>query len=190
MCKYKVGIDLDEVIWGLLEPWLDYYNQATNENIRVEDIKSYNLKPYVHWPETLYYILEDRDDLWEKVCLFDGVEESIGKLLSDKQIDLQIVTATSSRTANAKINRLFKLIPALKDEHITMTIRKDLLALDFMVDDYEENLKSDTIGFPILITKEYNKNFNEKDYGILRKNSLEDAVNAIFNIINQLEERG
>lgn len=157
MKKYKIGIDLDGVIWDLVTPWLKLYSEITGEIINPNYLSCYNLFSVVKHPETLDYILHHRDDLWEHVQLFDGVADSINKLLDNPKVDLQIVTATSHVEAMGKINRLFELLPRLSEKNITMTQRKDLLKLDFLIDDCIDNLiHSENTTFLFLISHPYN----------------------------------
>ena len=42
-----IGIDLDEVIWGLTEAWLQRHNEITGDDVKVEDVKSWDITQYI-----------------------------------------------------------------------------------------------------------------------------------------------
>ena len=40
--RRKLAVDIDNTLWDLITPWLDYYNRRYNDNIRYEEIVDYN----------------------------------------------------------------------------------------------------------------------------------------------------
>ena len=183
---FRVAVDLDNTVWNLVDPWLQAYFKLTHERIKPEDIKTYSLKEYVTYPEILPEILE-LPDFWNHVELYDGVYEAIEHLCENPAIDLVIATATSYRVGRAKFDRLFELLPMLDESQLIVTSRKDLLDVDFLVDDWEENLRHtvhDSHTQPILITQPYNEALPESIYRIKRARSLVDAVDAIEKYVN------
>lgn len=190
MRKFTVAIDLDGVIWDLVTPWITRYNEITNEGINVKDIKKYNIAEYVKHEGILHYILEN-ESFWDKVDLYPGAATAIRLLKECPDIDLVISSATCYKIAGYKIKRLMQLLPDIKSDDLVLTSRKDLLDVDFMIDDYEDNLKhmvATDKGVPILINQHYNKSFPNTTYGILRKESLLEAAQTIINFINSKNE--
>lgn len=181
MEKIRVAVDLDGVLFDLVNPWLAAYNEITNESVKPEDIKTYQIAEYVKRPEILAYILET-DGFWETVCLYDGVYEAIDKLQKHPMIDLVIATATSYKIGPAKFHRLFELLPMLDEKQLIIASRKDLIAADFLVDDWECNLRDvEHVKYttPILITQPYNESFPDSIYGIKRAKNFVSAADAI-----------
>lgn len=190
MRKFVIAIDLDGVIWDLVTPWLAKYNSITNENVKVEDIKTYNISEYIEHEGILHYILET-ESFWDSVNLYPGVAEAIRLLKECPDIDLVICSATCYKIAGHKIRRLMQLLPDIDSDDLVLTSRKDLLDAHFMIDDYEDNLKHMAVtgkGVPILINQPYNKYFPNKTYGILRKGSLLEAAQTIINFINSKDD--
>ena len=184
MKKWKVGIDIDGVIWDLVTPWLAQYSDIIDEQIGLTDITEYDITKFVKSPETLWYILE-MSCFWDNVNLYDGVRDAIKELIEDDRFEIYIVTKTSYKVAAAKFARLFKLIPELNEENIVVASNKGILDLDFLIDDYERNLLGILDkGVPILISQPYNEFFPEVQYGIIRKNNLPEAVDMIVNYID------
>lgn len=186
MRKFIIAIDLDGVIWDLVTPWIAKYNSITNEDIKVEDIKTYNIAEYIEHEGILHYILET-ESFWDKVDLYPGVEEAIRLLKECPEIDFVISSATCYKIASHKIRCLMQLLPDIGANDLVLTSRKDLLDVHFMIDDYEDNLKHMAAtgkGVPILIDQPYNRSFPNSTYGILRKGSLLEAAQTIINFIN------
>lgn len=181
MENIRVAVDLDMTLWNLVEPWLAAYNEITNESVTLSDIKSYQIADYVQHPEILPYILET-DGFWETVCLYDGVYEAVEKMKQNPKIDLIIATATNYKVAPAKFHRLFELLPMLDEKQLVIAARKDLLAVDFLIDDWESNLRDvEHVKYttPILITQPYNEAFPDTLYGIKRAKNFVSAAAAI-----------
>lgn len=185
--KYKVGIDLDEVLWQFVGPWVERYNKIANENLQVENIDHYYFQDMIKSPETLHYILE-MSDFWDQVELYEpeATTAALNKLLNDDRFEVYIVSATSTKVTTAKFRRLFELLPMLKDENIILTSNKAMVDVDFMIDDYEENLKGvvRSGGIPILINRVYNRTFPAEQYGIVRKDSFAEAAETIMRYVD------
>ncbi|MGF6375001.1 5'(3')-deoxyribonucleotidase [Clostridiales Family XIII bacterium PM5-7] len=184
---YKVAIDLDNTIWNLTTPWIEHYNKVSGDSLKEEDIKTYNIADYIEGrhEELLYYILE-MPSFWECVDLYEDSEEAVNRLLDNPKVDLVIATATATENALHKINRLLELLPNLDSRQIVLIHRKDMLDVDFIIDDYHKNLvhlenKKTCKG--ILIDHLYNRDFNNSQYGIERCDSLSSAVDKIEKLI-------
>lgn len=178
-----IAVDMDGVLYDLLTPWLSEYNEIFNDDLSPEQVKTYELSQYTKCDrESLCYILE-REDFWDSIVLYDGVYESIERLCKNKNIDLVIATATSYKTAVPKFQKLFQLLPMLNEKNLVITSRKELLDVDILIDDWENNLKKLAVSknkMPILITQNYNKDFPNAEYGIIRCENLLEAVNLIL----------
>ena len=184
--KYLVAVDLDGVLWDLINPWVKRYNEITKENVLVENIKSYQISKYVEHPGILWYLLE-MSDFWEKVFPYDYTAEAIQKLQSRDDIELVVLTNTSYKTVHHKFKRLFKVLPMLKCEDIIIAEKKNLIGADYLIDDYENNLSNLRFGKGILITQSYNKSFPNNTYKIPRCENILDAVNWVIKDIDKKE---
>lgn len=185
MPRYRVCVDIDGVLWDILTPLLDKYSKMMGEKITPEDIKSYDLSMYVKNPEWLDCTLKS-PFFWSYVDLYDGVYEAIERLTKHPQIEVLIVTATDYEVAEIKIQRLLSLLPMLSRDQIIITRRKDVIVTDFMIDDYEENLRNYEGNIhicPILISRPYNESIVDGDGGIRKVQSLEQALRGIETII-------
>ena len=135
-----IGVDLDDCLWNLLAPWLNRYNEITNDNVKPEDIKSWDISQYINkgTREMLFYILE-QDDFWDTVNP-NPESQSYLKQLMDDGYDVVIVTASSYKTLRPKLNRFYELFPYVKNEQVIVTERKQMVDLDVLIDDNASNL--------------------------------------------------
>ena len=156
--KYLIAVDLDGVLWDLVNPWIKKYNQITKEDVKVENLKSYQISKYVEHSGILWYLLE-MSDFWDNVWPYNCTKEAIAKLQARDDIELVVLTNSSYKTAHHKFKRLFDVLPMLKCEDIIIAEKKHLIAADYLIDDYENNLSHLKYGKGILITQPYNKTF-------------------------------
>lgn len=182
MRKFTVAVDLDGVIWDLLTPWLKLYNDVFDDDLTPEKIETYSLWKYTKCErEDMFYLLE-RNDIWSQITIEDKQLEALRRLMNNERIDFIIVTATNYKVALNKFHRLYELLPELREDQLVITSRKDLIRADFLIDDWEDNLKhiaADKHGTAILITQPYNATFPNTQYGILRTDNLLNAVEII-----------
>lgn len=192
MQSYTVAIDLDGVMWDLITPWLEQYNRFTNENVTIDQIKSYHISEYVNHEEILYYILESAS-FWENIKPYEGARDAIQMLKEQSEIDLVIATNTCYKIASAKINHMLELFPEIQPDEVILTKRKDLLNVDFLIDDYENNLRQTLVRhrIPVLIDQPYNRHFANNTYGIIRKSNLLEAAQMIVHYLehNDMENK-
>lgn len=189
--KYTVAVDIDGVCWDLLTPWINTYNKISGDNIDPSNIEEYIIDvPGIHI-ELLKYILTTAC-FWDELKLYDGVYDSLRELNDDEDVDLIIVTATDYSVAPVKFNVFLNLLPFIKKDQIIITNRKELIRADYVVDDYENNLRGaiQWDNQAILINQNYNKSFPNITYGIKRCDSLKEAVSLILNDIKWKKSSG
>lgn len=191
MRKITIAVDADGVLYDLLGPWLKLYNDVFDDDLSPDTIEQYGLQSYVKCDEKSLHLLLQRADMWEQIKLYKGVRAAIEKLNSNPVVDLVIVTATSYKTCLPKFDKILRMLPMLQEDQIVMTSRKDLIKANFLIDDWEDNLKymaSTKYGIPILVTQSYNKSFPNTQYGITRAKSSEEALQMVIDYINKLQQ--
>ena len=176
-----IGVDLDDVLWGLLDAWLLRYNEITDDNVLPGDIKSWDIAQYIHkgTKEMLFYILE-QSDFWEMVQPYTDAQEYLKKLV-DGGYDVVIVTASSHKTLNAKLERFYKLFLFIKTEQVIVTKRKQMIDMDVLIDDNPENLR-DASYRSILFNTPHNEAFNETEIGAVRMHDWREIYEYITEV--------
>lgn len=180
--KPTIGIDLDDVCWDFLEAWLERHNEVTEDNVQLDDIKSWHIEQYINKgsKEMLLYLLE-QSDFWQTVQPKVESQRYIRKLIDDGY-DVYIVTATSHKVMNNKMNRFFDLFPFIDPKKIIVTNSKQMVGVDLLVDDNPENLRGGLYN-KILFHAPHNRYSNEKEIGAFRCYDWEEVYNKIKQIV-------
>lgn len=169
MNKLKVGIDFDGVLVDTVTQYLYWFNKITGENIKPNQLTEYDTSKVV--PEKFHYIAQQ---LWNEKCLYNNIQPIINsqrctKLFTyNSQIELYIVTVSSSEIMQEKCQVIKRLFPWIKSENIILLTgyNKNLIDLDILIDDNPDNFSSNEN--KILFDSTWNHNFNEKSIGAVR----------------------
>lgn len=176
--RKRVAVDLDGVIWDLLDIWIDYYNLMFGDQVTPEDIKEYDVSVSMTKTsrENIVEILTI-PMLWKNVKPFENSYEYLSKL--NQKYELVIATKSDYRQYKIKVERLIELFPFISPEQIICIDDKSYLDVDWLIDDYVENLKRGNFN-KILIDAPYNK--NEKDFIVAK--DLKEAYEILENYYN------
>lgn len=157
----KIGIDLDDTLWDLLTPWLARFRKLTNYEIYPQDVKSWDIASYIPaaFKDILFNIILDYPEIWNEVQLKPYAQQVLNSLLNTSNFEVFIITATDYRVASNKFKRMFELFPELTKGNLIMTKRKDLINVDYMIDDNPHNLNGNFTG--ILFNAPHNQNIDK-----------------------------
>lgn len=139
-------IDMDEVLVDTATGWLTRYNADWNDNLTVNDIKSWNWHEWVK-PECgmkVYDYLFEKGFFKSLKPRLDAIS-SMNYLLGCKDLDICIVTASplgSKYGYEDKKEWIMKHLPAFPLKNYMPIHRKDLVSGDIMFDDGPHNLRS------------------------------------------------
>ena len=183
--KIKIGVDLDDVLWDLVDAWLKRHNEITGDDVKPEDVASWDISQYINKGnhDSLFYILR-QNGFWKTVEPTKNAVECLERLISHPYLDVYITTATYPDTAAEKINRLKELFPFIDERKVVMTASKHILDLDILVDDNPGNLCSMRPGcMKILFDRPHNWWCNEAGIKAIRLKKWEDIYDYIIKII-------
>ena|SRR3990167_7212405 len=141
--KIRIALDCDGCIVDLLPQWLSMYNQETNENLQVSDIKEWDLFSQVKQPKILNKILLSKG-FFQKPEPYLDVLEVLPKLLKDERFDIFIATQVPRSSPYAgwdKREWLRKWLPEFDLEKFISIHHKYLLRADVILDDHPRHLK-------------------------------------------------
>ncbi len=176
--KYRLGIDVDDVLVSLVPIWLDIFNSKTGHDIKPEDIKSWNIESYIPEEHRKYFwSILSTEELWETIQPLTDSQMYIKRL--SEEYDLYLITATHWTNATMKgnmLNRLFPFIDIYKK--LIIGSNKQIIDINLLIDDGCHNLTSGLYN-KILYTQPWNKDFNCKEHGILRVNNWDEAYKKI-----------
>ena len=167
-----IGVDIDGVLNDLHTPWLKLYNDLANDNLKIEDVKSYDIAKYTKpgFDKKQFYTLLDTPGLFRNAPVLEGAQEGIQHLLDYKHTVLIISAFYPSLIACAeKTEWLQEHFPMLDLRNcLIFTKAKHYIKMDMLIDDCAENLykltSPEEIGgtYGVLFSKPYNMN---EDFG-------------------------
>lgn len=177
-----IGVDLDDVLWDLLDLWMSKHNEITDDCVTPEDIKSWDVTQYINKGnrDILFYILE-QSDFWDTINPMPESQKYLKQLIDDGY-DIYIVTASSHRTLHNKMERFFELFPFIKNNQVIVTERKQMIDLDILIDDNPANLCNASYK-KILFDRPHNRWCIEKEIGAVRLSNWEDIYNYIKELL-------
>jgi 5'(3')-deoxyribonucleotidase len=173
--RRKLAVDIDNTLWDLITPWLDYYNRRYNDNIRYEEIVDYNFFNIIKTitREEMLHLLSEKE-FWDNVYPYPTSIPFLKKL--NDEFELYIATSTSYKTPREKFDKLFTFFDFLDEDQLIVTSKKQLLNVDIMIDDCADCLIGGDYT-KLLIDAPYNRNV--KDNKIIRVYNLADAYNFL-----------
>lgn len=164
--RKRAIFDLDSIIANLMDPWLEWYNQEFNDNLRFQDIKTYHIEEHVK-PECGNRIFEFFRDpsRYGRIPVFEGATEGLQKL-HDNGVDVVIATAMAGSTAPEKYTIAKRAAPWIDKHHIIIGTRKELLHGHFFTDDAPKNMEAYLSEWPdahvLTIGHPYNQDFRSR----------------------------
>ena len=157
MERLKIGIDLDDVINNLGEVWVDTYNRMYGDNLKVEDIKTWEIQNYAKYGMRVFDALKV-PGVCQRLSIQPGARQTIEWM--QKFADVYIVTATYPENFLDKVNWLNEHLPTMNPKNIIVCHHKHLIELDYLIDDSPKNMNGFK-GKYILFTKPWNEYLTE-----------------------------
>ena len=167
-CKNPIiGVDLDDVLWDLMSTWISRYNDMVDDNLTVEDIKSWDVAQYIkRGTEGILNYIPQQNDFWEDVEPIPDSKEYLQQLIKDGYL-IYVVTASSHTNLKEKMSRFYSLFPFIEEEHVVIIHRKQMMDLDMLIDDKPGNLE-DANYLKVLFDRPHNRSFDEDKISAVR----------------------
>lgn len=184
MKKYRirVGLDVDDTLYECNSYAVSIINQRhpDEEPTKLEDIKTWGGSGK-HVEERI--ALFHDPEFVRNQPITKGAQEFVKKL--SEIADVFFVTAVPARCMSARAERLIKDFPEIPPENIIMGTRKDVIALDIMLDDGAHNISSSRAAYPVLFRKPWNSGLS----GLLSVNSYDDFLHLCEMVCNSFTEK-
>ena len=167
-CKNPIiGVDLDDVLWDLMSTWISRYNDMVDDNLTIEDIKSWDVAQYIkRGTEGILNYIPQQNDFWEDVEPIPDSKECLQQLIKDGYL-IYVVTASSYTNLKEKMSRFYSLFPFIEEEHVVIIHRKQMMDLDMLIDDKPGNLE-DANYLKVLFDRPHNRSFDEDKISAVR----------------------
>ena len=148
-------VDIDNVLWDLLTPWVNWINWQQNLSVYPEDCVEWNIRTLFPTlkPEQIFGPLKEAD-FWNTVTPFTDAQEIIPEI-QKHGYQVKIVSATSCSTGIIKIPKLLKAFPTIDKSDIILCEEKQFIRGKYMIDDNSKNLTERE--FPILFNSFHNR---------------------------------
>ena len=167
-CKNPIiGVDLDDVLWDLMSTWISRYNDMVDDNLTVEDIKSWDVAQYIkRGTEGILNYIPQQNDFWEDVEPIPDSKEYLQQLIKDGYL-IYVVTASSHTNLKEKMSRFYSLFPFIEEERVVIIHRKQMMDLDMLIDDKPGNLE-DANYLKVLFDRPHNRSIDENKISAVR----------------------
>ena len=141
----KILIDIDDVVWNLLDHWIEVLNRTYDLTVSVDDINQWDIKPFFPTlTEKQIYEPLNYESFWQGVKVKEDAVEYIEQL--NKYHDIYFVTATHPRNIGIKYNLLTKYFPFINYNQFIVCQDKTMVKGDVLIDDKIDNLKDRRFG--------------------------------------------
>lgn len=148
-----VGVDLDDTLYSFVEPLLNKYNVAYNDNLKLSDITDYKLSNFLK-PDCKNIFKEFADkELFNNIKIEQYVIDELTKL--NEEFTLYFVTAGAPITVRDRDKMLSRNIDWYTSSQLIICRNKELLKLDYLIDDCLGNVAKGSYK-GILLTKPWN----------------------------------
>lgn len=211
--KITVMVDLDDVLWNLVEHWIDMYkhhramsfkwcilDDAHDEALNSSMVTSWDIESCLEpTDKKLFWSVLDTKGFWDTITANLETIYALKAINDNPNIDLIICTDTYYKSATAKLTRFFELFPFIEPRQVICMKEKWRLDADIVIDDKPETLEKFMLkqNPPVAImkiNKPWNKtticdySFNEFNDGIAR--FCEDAAQSYVDVMKEIRLEG
>lgn len=150
--------DIDNVVINTTEAVIAQYNEECNDNLVIDDVKSYWMEQYVkpeHRENFFEFFL--MKETWKRAKAINV--EAVQWLIDNHEV--YFVTATQSDNVKKKSNflkRTFKNIDV--EDRLIKANHKELVMGDIIIDDYPKNLETSPCAEKVCIAYPWNSDYN------------------------------
>ena len=151
--QIRIGIDMDGVLADFLETLVIEHNIKHNDNMKVSDIKTWELDP------RLIDLFNNDPSIFSRPNPIPGAIETMKVLLTNPDYNVYIATDTNgcADIYKHKYEWIQKHLPSFNMKRFIAIKEKDLLKLDVLLDDNPHILSTDTFTYKVAMSARYNE---------------------------------
>lgn len=138
--KLRIGVDLDTTLNDLEIVWLERYNRDYGDCLTVEHMVDWDVSTYVK-PECgrKMYDYLDEPGFFRRLGIKPGAREGMAFL--SEHFEVYIVSAAHPNSVADKWAWIQEHLPFVPFEHFVPLSKKELLKLDYLIDDGPHNIE-------------------------------------------------
>ena len=173
--KLRIGVDVDDVLYNCNQHAIDV---LCEKNICSPLSSIYDITGWGADGSSLDARIElfAQEEFVKNQPIFPGAQEFIHEL--KKRADVIFTTAISRGCMDVRAERLRKDFPEVPESDIMIGARKDILSLDFLLDDGAHNILQSNARYPVLFRRPWNNSLT----GVLSVNSFNDFIQLVDQI--------
>lgn len=176
-------VDLDDVLINTGVEWVALLNERYGTHVNYDDITRWDIEkffPSLTHDQVFSPLLNG--DVWPRVTPISGASATLTRLIDDGH-EVFIVTASSINTIGKKWRSVIKkFFPIIKEDHVIVSRRKDLIRGDVLIDDASHNFDGNHSYYGILFDTPHNRDYRGTINKFARANNWHD----VYNIINSI----
>lgn len=184
MRKYRlrVGLDVDDTVYDCNAYALSIINarHPDEEPVSINEITGWGHYGR-HSDERM--ALYGEPEFVRTQPLLPGAQKFVHEL--SRLADIFFITAVPPACMTARAERLRRDFPEVPPENIIIGTRKDVMAVDILLDDAAHNISSSRAAYPVLFRKPWNTDMS----GLLAVNSYDDFLHLCKMVRNSFTER-
>lgn len=180
--KLRIGLDVDDVLYDCNAYALSIVSKRHPEEppMSINEITGWG--EYGRHPKERIALYSDPEFV-RRQPVFPGAQKLVKELT--KFADVFFVTAVPVQCMSARGERLLKDFPEVPPENIIIGTRKDVMALDILLDDGPHNISNSKATYPVLLRRPWNMELS----GLLSVNSYGDFLQFCKMVRNSFTEK-
>lgn len=174
-----IAIDVDWVLAKLTQKWVNYYNTIFDDDLKIEEIKTWNIIEHVK-PEAKDFMINflNLHKFYRDLDVVSDSQRVLKKL--SKHNEIFFVTDPFTRMSfKSKYDWLEEHFPFIPTENYVFVSNKSIIKADFLIDDGVHNLENFS-GYSILYDAPYNRD-EDRFYRVKNWQDIEHLFDCKIN---------
>lgn len=170
----RIGVDVDDVLYNCNQHAIDLLCEEKDYSpMSIYDISGWGRSGSSLDARIAYF---SQVNFVQNQPILPGAQEFIRKL--SQRGEVIFTTAVGGSCMSVRAERLMHDFPEVPERNIMIGARKDLLTLDFLLDDGAHNILGSNAKYPVLFRRPWNDDLT----GLLSVNSFDDFIRLVDQI--------
>jgi len=171
--KQIAALDADDVLFPCI-PKMAEEARRRGMDVRDEDFTDYRFGNFPEEYRTEFLRIMQEPSFYMDQEPFPGAVEMVEQL-TDAGHEVLIASAVPPLVMSERSKRLLTFFTTLKPENIMLGSRKDLLHVDFLLDDALHNITKSPAKYPVV----FNRSWNSRAQDYLRVHTYQEFINLV-----------
>jgi len=172
--KLIVACDVDDVLMPCISKAAVEVESRLGIHISYEECKEYNFTNFPQVIRDCFFDVMAEPEFYQDQMPYDGAVNFINALL-DAGHEVVIASAVPPLMMGIRSEVMLHMFPRLNPHNIMLGARKDLLHVDFLIDDAMHNIEKSPAKYPVIMARPWNQHAK----GYLRANSYEEILELV-----------